>query len=304
MKTNERYIMQLFAAETNTITAADLEPAITIDHTQKLVDGITTLQRVLGIVDLTPMNVGTTVKQYKYEKTASPDQVGEGETIGLTKYTRKLVNSFELTLEKYRKRTTGEAIQKVGKDKAINDTDVLLEREIQSAIKEKFFTSLAGGTGTVAARTRNKLDSLQKVLAGTWGAMSSYYKDKNVSAVYFVNPLDIADYLANANVTVQTAFGFQYIENFLSLGTVVIDPSVPEGTVYGTVKENLNGVYVPSSGDVSTTFGFTFDSTGMVGMKHYLADDALSIDTVLVSGAMFYAEDLSGIFKATIATAA
>ena len=109
------YRKQLFAPETNTTVAADLEPVISIDHTNQLVAGIKSLLTVLGIVDMKPMAEGTTVKMYKTTQKNTPDQVAEGETIGLTKVERKLAKTFELVLKKYRKSTTAEAIQKVGK---------------------------------------------------------------------------------------------------------------------------------------------------------------------------------------------
>ena len=125
------YRKQLFAPETNTTVAADLEPVISIDHTNQLVAGIKSLLTVLGVVDMKPMAEGTTVKMYKTTQKNTPDQVAEGETIGLTKVERKLVKTFELKLKKYRKSTTAEAIQKVGKDKAVNETDTVFMRNIQ-----------------------------------------------------------------------------------------------------------------------------------------------------------------------------
>ena len=54
-----------------------------------------------------------------------------------------------------------------------------------------------------------------------------------------------------------------------------------------TVKENLNGVYVPASGDVAQDFGLTFDESGLVGMCHNIASDRASIDTLVLSGVLF-----------------
>ncbi len=62
------------------------------------------------------MSSGTTIKIYKMEVGTVAPQVGEGETIGLTKVTRKKVKDIDLTLEKYRKSTTAEAIQRSGRN--------------------------------------------------------------------------------------------------------------------------------------------------------------------------------------------
>lgn len=291
-----KYIGQLFEVEANTIVTTDLEPAVSIDHNQRLVTGVQSLRTALGITQLTPMAAGTQVKQYKYTKGTSPEQVAEGEIIPLTKYDRKLVNTFEIVLKKYRKQTTAEAIQRAGRRVAVNDTDTLLIREVEKEVKADFFKAINAGTGTATPTAVG----LQAALAAVWGKVNVYYQDIDATPVYFVNPLDVADYLATASITTQNAFGFSYVENFLGLGMAILDASVTQGTVLGTARENLNGAYTPASGDVGTTFNLTADETGMVGMTHYLDADRASVDTLLMSGCVFYAEDASGIFKAAI----
>lgn len=290
-----KYINQIFAPETNTTVTTDIEPAISIDHNNRLVTGIKTLQRALGITDMKPMAAGTLIKQYKLAKTNSPTQVAEGETISLTKITRKLANTFTLTLKKYRKQTTAEAIQQSGYNAAVNETDGKLLGEVRKDIKSAFFATVNAGTGTATAGS-----NLQTALANLWGALQVYYEDMDVTPVFFVNPLDAAAYLGSAAITTQTAFGLTYIENFLGLGNAFITSSVTQGAPVATVTQNLNGAYVPAGGDVARTFGLTFDSTGLVGMKHYTADSEASVDTLVMSGVVFYAEDANGVFKGSI----
>lgn len=292
----KHYLSQLFAAEENTIITTDIEPAISIDHNERLVEGIQSLQTVLGITEMTALAAGNLVKQYKYSKTNTPAQVGEGEQIGLTNYKRTLANSFELTLKKYLKQTTAEAIQRSGRENSVNKTDDLLLLEVQKDVKASFFETIKAGTG----KATPKAQTLQGALAAIWGQIQVYFADVDATPVYFVNPLDIADYLATASITVQTAFGFSYVQNFLGLGTVILDASVEQGKVYGTVTQNLNGVYAPAGGDVAVTFGLTADATGLVGMKHFTKDDHASVDTLIMSGVIFYAEDASGIIAASL----
>ena len=122
----------------------------------------------------------------------------------------------------------------------------------------------------------------------------------DVTPIFFVNPQDVADYLGTAQITMQTAFGFTYIENFLGLGTVVVTPQVAAKTVYATAQENLNGAYAPVSGDVGQTFGLTADATGLLGMTHQMKSDNATIDTLVMSNVVFYPEFADGIFKGTI----
>ena len=80
--------LQLFA-ETNITQTADLDPAISVDYTSRIATNIDELRKVLGINQLTPMANGTVIKSYKLTKENTPDQVGEGETLGLTKINRQ-----------------------------------------------------------------------------------------------------------------------------------------------------------------------------------------------------------------------
>ena len=102
--------LQLFAEE-NIIVTTDLEPAISVDFVTGFTKNIKELQELLGIHTMERMNEGTIVKIYKMTKQNDPAQVAEGEIIPLTKFDRKLDRSVELTLKKYRKLTTAEAIQ-------------------------------------------------------------------------------------------------------------------------------------------------------------------------------------------------
>ena len=290
----ERMRLQLFAAETNTTVAADLEPAISVDFTSRIQQNITELQRVLGISDMLPMSAGTDIKIYKMSRKNTPSQVGEGETIPLTEIERKLVKTITLDLNKYRKNTTAEAIQKVGRNMAVNQTDEKLISEIQKDIKKTFYTTLATGTGTATGT------NLQVTLANLWAKLQTYYEDMDVRPIYFINPQDVADYLGTAQITMQTAFGFTYIENFLGLGTAVVSPQVTAKTPIATAQENLNGAYAPVSGDVAQTFGLTYDASGMIGMTHQMKSENATIDTLIMSNVVFYPEYVDGVFKGTI----
>lgn len=288
--------LQLFAE--NTTAAADLEPAISIDCVSKLNANITELQKVLGITEMEPMNSGTTIKIYETKQENTPDQVGEGEEIGLTKITRKVARTIDLILKKYRKKTTAEAIQRVGKSIAINKTDEKLLSGVQKEIKRDFFASLKAGTGKASGTT------LQAALAANWGALQKEYEDEDATPIHLISSEDVAEYLGTAQITMQTAFGMSYFSDFLGLGTSIVSPNIEKGKVYSTAKENLHGAFVPANtGDVATTFGLTSDKTGLVGMKHSVKDDNATVDTLVMSGVVFYPERLDGVIVGTISPA-
>ena len=304
MKNKEFMMLQLFAegdssttpAEpaAGTTTTADMAPAISVDFTSRISKNIVELQKLLGITDLIPMSAGTDIKIYKWTVDELADQVGEGKTIGLTKVTRTLANTISLALDKYRRNTTAEAIQKVGRNIAINQSDEKLVGKVQKETKKSLYAALKKGSGTVSGIT------LQAVLANLWAKLHEYYEDEDVTPVYFINQQDVADYLGTAQITMQTAFGFTYIENFLGLGTAIISPQVTAKNPIATAKENMRGAYVPMSGDVAQTFALMADSTGLVGMTHSINSRDASVDTLLMSCVKFFPEFEDGVFIGTI----
>ena len=220
MKNKEFRMLQLFAAETGTTTAADLAPAISVDFTSRIAQNIVELQQLLGITDLIPMAAGTDIKIYKWTVDELAAQVGEGEDIGLTHVKRELADTITLDLDKYRRNTSAEAIQKVGRDIAINQSDEKLIQKVQKGIKGSLYTVLKAGTGT-ATGSKPAESPCESV-----GEASEILRGRGCNPVYFVNPQDVADYLGTAQITMQTAFGFTYIENFLGLGTAIVSPQV------------------------------------------------------------------------------
>ena len=283
-------------APENQNQSTDFAPAISIDFTSRITENIQTLQTILGITNMTPMAAGTLIKMYKYKTIQLAEQVAEGEIIPLTKVERVLAKTIELGLGKHRRQTTAEAIQKVGRARAINEADEKLIGAVRGGIKKNFFSAIGEATGIAPAG-----QTLQAALAHVWAKMQTYYEDKDVTPVYFVSSDDVADYLATASITVQTAFGFSYIENFLGLGLTIVHPKLPKGTVLGTAKENLNGAYVPANGgDLAQAFNLTADPTGFVGMTHQANSNNASIDTLLFCSVVFYPEFIDGVFKAAI----
>lgn len=278
-----------------TTVAADVAPEISIDLTSRLAENIRSLQVVLGITDMLAMAEGTTVNIYKSKlKGNLRKQAAEGETIPLTEVERAIAATATLSLDFYRKNTTAQAIQKSGRENALYDTDRALIAAVRKSIKSDFYTMLATGTGVAEAK-----DSFQKQLAEAWSTIHVYYEDIDSSPIHFVNPADIADYLGSANIVTQNAFGFDYVEDFLGLGTVVFSAEVASGKVISTARENLRGVFVPASGAVGTEFGMSTDESGLVGIVHNVNTSMAGIETLLMAGVKFYPEDIAGVFIGT-----
>ena len=200
-----------------------------------------------------------------------------------------------MTLKKYRKQTSAEAIQKVGREMAVNRTDEKMVSNLQKDIKKDLYKLLGEGTGTANGK------GLQAALSNSWAAVKKYYEDQDATPIFFVSTDDVAGYLANAQVTMQTAFGMSYIQDFLGLGTVVISPTLTAGKLIATAKENIRGAYIPATGgDLANSFGLTSDATGLIGMTHAIATSNANIETLIFSGVKFFPEFIDGVIVGTI----
>ena len=285
-------------AETNLITKSDLARAREIDFTLTFGESVRKLIEALGVTRKIAKQAGTVLKTYKATGTLHSGLVGEGETIPLSKYKTEAVNYGEITLKKWRKATSAEAIVDRGYDQAVSMTTDRMLKDVQKAIRTDFFTFLGTGTGTADGA------DLQSALASCWGQLQVLFEDDAIQAVYFVNPLDIADYLGSAQISTQTAFGMTYVEDFLGLGTVIMNASVPKGSVYATAKDNIVLYYVPVNGaDLGEAFSFTADETGYIGIHEEPDYTNMTASDTVVNGMTLFAERLDGIVVGTIAGA-
>lgn len=284
------------AAETNLIKKADLARAREIEFTQIFSENLSKLIEALGVTRKIPKQAGTVLKAYKATGTLQDGEVAEGDTIPLSKYITEPVAYGEITLKKWRKATSAEAIIERGYDQAVEMTTDRMLRDVQAAIRSDFFDFIATGTGSATGST------MQAALAQAWGQLQVKFEDDDIQAVYFINPLDIADYLATAQITTQTAFGFTYIENFLGLGTVIMNSSVPKGKIYATAKENIILYYIPVNGaDLGEAFSFTADQTGFIGIHEEPDYTNMTASDTVINGMTLFAERLDGVIVGTIA---
>lgn len=286
------------AEEENLIKKADLVRAREVEFVNIFSENIKKLIEALGVTRKIPKQAGYTLKSYKATGTLENGEVAEGETIPLSKYQTVAVNYKEITLKKWRKATSAEAIISGGYDQAVQMTTDRMLLDVQKGIRGDFFTFLATGTGTATGV------GFQAALAQAWGQLQVKFEDDSIEAVYFMNPLDVADYLAKAQITLQTAFGMTYVENFLGLGTVIFDSKVPKGTIYATAKDNIVLYYIPVNGaDLGEAFDFTSDQTGLIGIHETPDYSNMTASDTVVSGIVLFAERLDGIIKSTITEA-
>lgn len=280
------------AAETNLITKSQMAKVREVDFTRRFTGTI--LQKLieaLGVTRKIPLIDGTTMYYYTTTGTLQNGEVPEGEIIPLSQYQRNKTAIGEITLKKWRKAASAEAILKSGYNEAVLETDARLLLDVQTGIRTSFFDNLKAIDGTAIGAS-----TLQMLLARSWGNLQVLFENDAIEAVHFMHPLTIAEYLGTANITIQTAFGFNYITDFLGLGTVIMTSQVPQGQVISTAKENLIMYYVPVSSDAMSSLGLTSDSTGYIGIKSgYPTEERAQVESLVLSGIQFLVEYADGV---------
>ena len=280
--------------ETNLQTQAVLGNFIekSVDYSNRFADELTGFAEALGITRPFAVQEGFKIQLYtKPEVDLADGDVAEGDIIPLSKVTPQPHSEKEITLKKYRKATSAEAIQRYGIDQAINLTDDALVNEIQKGIRDDLFAMVQAGQ-----ETENLSDGLQGALASAWGAVQVAFEDDVTGTVVFAHPLDVAETIANKELTLETRFGLNYYTDATGT-TVFTSTQVERGSIYATAPENLQIAYIPANGEYGRSFGLVSDSTGYLGMKHFTHDESATQQTLVMSGVLMFPERVDGVIK-------
>lgn len=287
------------AAETKVITTEEMTRIRERDFATLFGENINGLLNMLKVTRRVEAVAGTVLKVRDVTGTLEDGAVDEGDVIPLSQYKTADTPIGELSLKKWRKATTAEAIEKSGYAHAVNETNAKALKDVQKTIRQDFVNFLNTATGSISATGTG----LQAALADGWGKMQVAYEDDDITPVYFLNPEDVASYLGTANIVAQTSFGFTYIENFLNLGTVIMTPRITKGTYRATAAENLIAYYVNVNGanGLGEAFSFTTDpETGFIGVHEEPNYTRMQEETVMVAGVQILAEYPAGIVAGTI----
>jgi hypothetical protein len=274
--------------------AFDASFAQSVDFASSFNSGITGLQKVLGVTRLVPMASGSTLKTYKSSVTLDGTTVEPGAVIPLSLVKQEPAETIELVWDKKRKAVPAEDIQTYGYARAVANSDSLFIRELQKEVRGKFFDLLETGTGTASG------EGLQATSAQAWGKVQVAFEDDGAEVIGFFNTMDVADYLGDANITTQTAFGMQYVENFMGFRVALISALVPQGKIYATASDNLVLAYANMANANMAEFEMYTDETGLIGVTHSINKQRLTSETITASAIVLFPERIDGVVIATI----
>lgn len=284
----------------STITARE------VDFVTRFTRNWDALTKILGIMRPIRKTAGTRLVSYEAEMdgTLAGGTVAEGDEIPFTKFTVKEVTYGDIDISKYAKSVTVEAVQKYGADIAVEKTDDQFLVELQSKVLGDFYTFLKTGT------LKGTQTTWQKALAIAKGAVLDKFASINrtvTDVVGFANIMDLYTYLGTADITVQTAFGLQYVENFLGYSTLFLLPEkyIPSKTVIAIPVENIDLYYIDPADSDFAKMGLQYTvegETNLIGF-HVEGDYSRATgDCYALMGMKLWAEYLDGIAVVTVGT--
>lgn len=261
------------------------------------------LIEIMGISRPIRKQPGTALK-YKFGTVVLQDSVSEGEEIPYSLATVGEKTLGEITLEKYSKAVSAEAIAKYGYDVACAKTDDAFRVSLTNKVMHRFFNFANSGELTDIETT------FQMALAMAKGLVTARWQAMNLDiteVVAFVNTLDFYEYLGAANITVQTQYGLQYVKDFMGYRTVFLfdDTKVARGHVIATPVENIIFYYTDPSDSDFAKAGLNYTVEGVTNLIGFHVEGnyntAVSENHALM-GIDIFAEYLNGIAVVKVET--
>ena len=273
-----------------------------VDFVSRFEQNWEALRNILGIMRPIKKAPGTTLRAYTASITLESGSVAEGQTIPLSQATVTEAYKDDVVISKYAKAVTLEAVQKYGADIAIEKTDEAFLNELQNSVLTQFYTFLNTGSLTGTAT------SFQAALAKAKGEVLNKFASirKTVTdVVAFVNVLDFYDYIGAADITVQTAFGMQYVKDFMGYSTIFLlsASDVARNTVLACPVENIDLYYIDPNDSDFAKMGLVYTVSGVTNLIGFHAEGKYSNATgesYALMGLRLWAEYLDGIAKITV----
>lgn len=289
------------AVKQNLTMVANINASIReIDFVTRFGRNWDSLREILSIMRPIRKTPGTQLVSYNATVTLEPGTVAEGEEIPYSLAQITPVAYQDVVLEKFAKAVSIEAVNKYGAAIAVQKTDDAFLTELQDTVMTRFYTFLQTGTLTDTAA------DFQAGVAKAIGKVKNKFKTMHrdvTKIVVFVNTLDAYDYLGAAQLTVQTLFGIDYVENFMGADKLIISSDIPQGKIIATPVENIDLYYVdPSDGDFGQ-LGLNYTVEGVTNLIGFHVEGNYSHavgEVYALMGMALWAEYLDGIAVITV----
>ena len=197
--------LQVFAAPNNmTGQAQVMVKAREIDFVTSFARDMQALLNILGITRMIKKENGSELRVRKSSGTLQPGEVAEGDEIPLSQYEVTEETVGKITINKYRKGVSIEAIASKGYDAAVEQTDQEFRSDLRNVVTGKMYDTLKSGSLV------GHESSWQMAVSMAIGKVKDKFESMDRTATgiaVWVNTLDLYRYLGGAQITTQTAFG-------------------------------------------------------------------------------------------------
>ena len=272
-----------------------------VDFVTRFADNWEALRNILGIMRPIRKAPGTQLISYTADVTLESGDVEPGHVIPYSKATITQAAKGDLEIKKYAKAVPIEDVNKYGAAIAVEKSDDAFLTKLQNEVLNNFYTFL--NTGTLTGEAATWQAALAKAQGEVLNKFASMQKDVT-SVVGFANILDAYDYLGASEITVQTRFGVQYVEDFLGYSVLFLLPAprVARGTVIATPVENMDLYYIDPSDSDFAKLGLNYTTQGETNLIGFHAQGNYGTavgESYAIMGMALWAEYIDGIAKIT-----
>lgn len=278
-----------------------------VDFVTRFNDNWDALRNIMGIMRPIRKAPGTQLISYTADVTLESGDVGPGNVIPYSKTTITQATKEDLKIKKYAKAVPIEDVDKYGAEIAVEKSDDAFLTKLQNMVLGDFYTFLNTGSLTGTAATWQA--ALAKAQGEVLNKFAGMGKDVT-SVVGFANILDAYDYLGAADITVQTQFGINYIQNFMGYSTLFLLPATISGgagvarnKVLATPVENIDLYYADPGDSEFARLGLNYTTQGETNLIGFHAQGNYSTavgETYAIMGMKLWAEYLDGIANITV----
>lgn len=260
------------------------------------------LRNIMGVMRPIRKAPGTKLVSNKVTMTLQNGAVAEGDEIPYSIAKVEPVAFGDISIEKYAKAVSIEAVAKYGAEVAVQKTDDEFLNELQNRVLTKFYDFLKTGSLTSTEST------WQRALAMAKGNVINKFQTMRkavTEVVGFANILDFYDYLGDKDITIQTMFGMTYVENFLGYRTLFLlsAPDIEQGQVIALPVENIDLYYIDPSDSDFAKLGLDYTvqgETNLIGF-HVEGNYKTAVgECFALMGMALWAEYLDGIAVITV----
>lgn len=296
MNKNRKLGLQVFTAPDNMTGNAQIQVrAREIDFVTSFGKNMQALLDVMGIARMIRKQNGSMLRVRTASGTLQSGDVAEGDLVPLSQYEVTEKDFDTIKIQKYKKGVSIEAIADKGYEAAVAMTDEEFTSDLQNVVMDKFYTQLKMGS-LVGHET-----SWQMAFAMAIGRVKNKFETMGRTATgiaVWVNTLDVYKYLGAAQITMQTAFGVNYVRNFMGADIMFISSQIPENTVIATPLNNIVAYYVDPSDSEFARAGLVYTTdpaTGFIGFHVQGNYDRVISELNAIMGVRLFAEYLDAI---------